>query len=394
MVGTCTSESGADKLELRVADRRGDRVNAAIQLKGKNRAGRDFPFQVELAGERIGWKDRDGWVYSGMVTGLSVSGEWSDPSADQKGRFTLTWDSKRSAKPPVVISVEEAAGLERLRTGLIAPPLGEQTDPDGSDLKAIVAAIDRRCKVNGTNGMVGRLATKHKAEWKAAAEAGDPNAQLLYGYARKYGAGETPAPKAAVTWWRKAAEGGSVQALVELGTASWEGDGVDRNSVEAASLLRKAVEKGKAEGMRMLAHILMNGQGTNKDPIGAIRMFGRAAEAGYSDAMVDIGVAHIVGMGVRYDPVAAARWFQKAIEHGNHMGMFNLAVCYRDGNGVPQDYSKAVAWYHRAADAGNTLCFFNLGSMYEDGRGVPENRVEAIKWYQRAAKEGDRNAIG
>jgi len=86
---------------------------------------------------------------------------------------------------------------------------------------------------------IDRLAT-----WKMSAEAGDPRAQLLYGFCFFYGHGVDESDSSAAEWFKAAADQGNANAQYSLGKCYLNGWGVAVDENKAAEWYGKAAAQG------------------------------------------------------------------------------------------------------------------------------------------------------
>ena len=90
---------------------------------------------------------------------------------------------------------------------------------------------------------------ENAADYRAAAETGDAEAQFNLGLCYHYGRGVAKNLTEAVKWYRKAAEQGHVKAQANLGECYYFGQGVKQDFKEAAYWYRKAaVLDGETSG--------------------------------------------------------------------------------------------------------------------------------------------------
>ncbi|WP_165247697.1 tetratricopeptide repeat protein [Paludisphaera soli] len=135
--------------------------------------------------------------------------------------------------------------------GLIAFGAAEASGMDqvADDHRGLVAAIQRG---NGSGDYIKRMGPARAAEWKRAAEAGDPAAQGLYGRCLELGAGVTKDDASAAAWYRKAAEAGDDAGAFLLAYCYYDGAGVEADPVEAVSWCRKAAGRDFAPAVVLL----------------------------------------------------------------------------------------------------------------------------------------------
>lgn len=104
---------------------------------------------------------------------------------------------------------------------------------------------------------------------EAAAQRGDPDAQMLLAAGHLFGPESTRDPAAAIPW------------------------------------LHRAGQQGHAEAQYRLARLLEAGQGTRREPYWAAVWFQRAAERGHPDASFALGLLQVLGEGTARDEAEA-----------------------------------------------------------------------------------------
>ena len=162
------------------------------------------------------------------------------------------------------------------------------------------------------------------AAWGRAADAGDPQAAVLYG-----------------------------AALTADCVAGWADRDKGDRLTAAANHFRTAADAGNPAGMNNLGYAYDQGRGVTQDHAEAVRWYRKAADAGNPSGMNNLGYAYAHGEGVTQDHSEAVRWYRKAADAGNPAGMNNLGYAYAHGQGVAQDQAEAVRWYRKAADEGH-----------------------------------------
>jgi TPR repeat protein len=118
-----------------------------------------------------------------------------------------------------------------------------------------------------------------------------------------------------------AAEAGDPLAQVYLGLAYYNGHGVEENDIVAFTWFWRAAEQDDAEGQYQLAHMYIYGFGIPEgepDPEGkAIEWFARAAEQGHAEAQFNLGLLLLAGSGVERDEETGLRWIETAAANGS-----------------------------------------------------------------------------
>ncbi len=100
---------------------------------------------------------------------------------------------------------------------------------------------------------------------KAAADAGNPDAQFDLGYAYLFGEGVGRDDTEAVYWFFLSAEQDHMYAQYFLGALLEEGRGISQNSRRAAQYFNAAAEQGHAYAQYELGYSYLYGRGVAKD---------------------------------------------------------------------------------------------------------------------------------
>ncbi len=226
------------------------------------------------------------------------------------------------------------------------------------------------------------------AQCRARAEAGDAEAQVIYGTALANGWGVEKDLAKAVEWYTKAAKNGNAGGQVNLGVCYFFGRGVEKDKSKSIVWWRKAAEQGNADAQWLLGICYANGKGVEKDFPKAAEWFGQAAENGNPGGQFELGVCYFFGRGVEKDKSKGIEWWRKAAEQGFPDAQHNLGWCYANGEGVEKNMAKAVEWYLKAAKQGVAAAQHNLGACYADGEGVEKDMAKAVEWFTKAAEQG------
>lgn len=220
----------------------------------------------------------------------------------------------------------------------------------------------------------------------AAAEAGDPAAQLAIAERFENGDGVVQNYARAAQWYDRAAETGNREAANRLGRLYHAGLGVSRDLPRAIALLERAAESGKADHLYDLALVIEAAQTDEAALTRAATLYRRAAEAGHLDAAVSLGVLLQNGKGVAQNFAEAAALYQGAADTGHARALNNLGLLFVRGDGVPQNYERAAKLFKAAADKGLPEALTNLGVLYENGFGVPQSDDLAATYYRQGGQ--------
>jgi cell division septation protein DedD len=122
------------------------------------------------------------------------------------------------------------------------------------------------------------------AEWRAPANAGDPDAQFNLGQAYKLGRGVPIDPAAALDWYRKSAASGHEQAQATLGLLLFQ----NGQREEAMTWLKKAADQGEARAQYVVGTAYFNGDLLPKDWVKAYALMTRAKAANVGAAITSL----------------------------------------------------------------------------------------------------------
>ena len=109
------------------------------------------------------------------------------------------------------------------------------------------------------------------------ADAGNPRAQAIVGFAYYRGRGVTHDDSEAAKWLHRAANQGDAPARFTLGVMYGEGRGVPQDFAEAAQWYRLAAEQGDAQAQYNLGLAYARGEGVTQDAVQAHMWFNLAA---------------------------------------------------------------------------------------------------------------------
>ncbi len=176
--------------------------------------------------------------------------------------------------------------------------------------------------------------------------------------------------------WRAAAEGGMPEAQVLLGACFECGQGVARDYPEAMRWYQKAANQGLVDAMYIIGDLYSNGQGVAEDSAEAMRWYQKAADLGNKEAMYAIGEMYDSGSGVPEDYPKARDWYRKAADEGDVDAMVRLGILYGVGEeGVAEDSAESMRWWQKAADKGHAYAMYMIGIAYSSGQDVQHRRL-------------------
>jgi TPR repeat protein len=224
---------------------------------------------------------------------------------------------------------------------------------------------------------------------KAAAEAGEPYAEYLWGTVLLRGIGVPKAAAEGGTWLRKAAAGNEPWALHNLGWMAENGDGAPRDLQEALRWYQKGAAAGNAHSLVSLAELRINGDPAVRQPAEGVQWLAKAAEKGLPEAEPWYGAVLLYGLpGVAADPVRARPWLEKGAARETDSALYDLGAALLEGVGGPADPRRAVALLERVAAKGNARAMWQLAWQSALGQGVPHDGKRGEQWIERAAGRG------
>ncbi len=115
------------------------------------------------------------------------------------------------------------------------------------------------------------------AEFRPAAEAGDPRAQHMLGFLYAQGRGVEKDIAKTLEWWRLSAGQGHPPAQFTLGSLSRTGMGVEEDKKKAAEWIGRAADAGYADAQYLYGVMLAQGDGVGRDLAAAYMWLDMAA---------------------------------------------------------------------------------------------------------------------
>lgn len=153
--------------------------------------------------------------------------------------------------------------------------------------------------------------------------------------------------------WRAAAERGDPDGQLIYGLCLYFGSGVPEDHAAAFELFGKASASGDVQASFGLAQCYICGFGTEENASEALRWFRTAADRGLTPALTQLGVMYREGLGVEEDPLFAYDCWRLAADQGDPEGQRLVGLAYAEGYGVEQDENRAREWLLDAAEAGD-----------------------------------------
>jgi hypothetical protein len=189
--------------------------------------------------------------------------------------------------------------------------------------------------------------------------------------------------------WKAAADAGQAEAQFDLGVLYVQGLGVLRDLNQAASWYRKAADQGNAEAQFSLGQMYARGWGVPRDTADAIRWFEMANSVDSDGPPTDW--LSVEGYGMPQDYQQAAYWYRQAADNGHPEAQYNLARLYAGGKGVKRDEVQAERWVSSSASQGYAPAMADLGKRFATGNGAAQNGQRAYFWLTLAFLHGDKS---
>eukprot|EP01034_Spumella_vulgaris_P040365 gene40365-49920_t len=157
-----------------------------------------------------------------------------------------------------------------------------------------------------------------KCKFKPGTQNGKPQSawmQMQYVWTLKDDA-KDPAAQAAFAETRAAAEAGDVEAQLKLGEMYQHGKGVQRDDAQALEWLTKAAEAGNPEAQFRVASFFLVREFGPVNAEQAHQWLLKAAEQGHAMAMMGLAAQYMTGKGADKDPKQGFAWLRKAADAG------------------------------------------------------------------------------
>ena len=203
---------------------------------------------------------------------------------------------------------------------------------------------------------------------KEAANSGDSNAALHYGYLAHTGKLPTMGTNYALAMkaYKKATRQkdelgnevgylGNYIATYNIGIMYQQGQGVPQSASEAYRWFRISNEAYKEQRPNrvfypatvQMARALQTGVGVARDDKAAVQMWLAAAKEGSPDAMLGYANMVVAGRGTIQNPSIAFQYYTRAANHWNLDAMVALAQMYAKGDGISREpnLKESAKWY-------------------------------------------------
>lgn len=241
------------------------------------------------------------------------------------------------------------------------------------------------------------------------AEAGDPNAIYLMGFASETGKGVPQSGAKAIEYYRQGMAKGHADSTYRL-AMNLVASGQATDAKEAQGILEKQAAKDPAVAGRFLGEFFLRGSFTAKpDPDTAVMWWEKASAAGDVPSMNFLVALYDGQLGFpdRKDAKLMLENYGAAAAKGDTPAMVNLGsrlltaakggfsfaqnelgIFYLSGKLGVADFSAAFSWFTRAAKENFAPAQNNLATLYERGAGVPQAYDNALQLYTLAAQQG------
>jgi localization factor PodJL len=194
-------------------------------------------------------------------------------------------------------------------TGSVKPPL---------NIAALAAKAAETPPANGQTALpVDKLAASMGPALRAAAAAGNPDAEYEIGVRYSEGRGVAIDLELAAQWFESAAKHGLAPAQYRLGSLYEKGLGVKKDLNKARQLYLQAADKGNAKAVHNLAVLYAEGIDGKPDYQIASQWFRKAANRGVADSQYNLGILYARGIGVDQNLAESYKWFTLAAQQGD-----------------------------------------------------------------------------
>lgn len=200
-------------------------------------------------------------------------------------------------------------------------------------------------------------------------------------------------PEKQIYWLEKAAAQGNVDAMWTLaGVYSRDNRGIKPDFARAREWYLKAAQNGNTWAYEQLAYFYYKGELTQQDYAEALRLYLLAAEGGNSSAMGTVADMYAEGLGTEPDAAEARRWRLKEAYAMVPFAQDQLGdIYYKGDENVKFNEKQAKSWREMALDEPGLGAVHMLANYYEQKVPVKKDMDEALRWYKLAAQNGHLN---
>jgi TPR repeat protein len=219
---------------------------------------------------------------------------------------------------------------------------------------------------------------------RAAAEAGDPEAQSQLAFAYQAGRGVPADQAAGVEWHRKAAEQGVVASKTALGRCMLKGVGTRSQPIRGVHLLRQAALAGDPNAQALLGATFLHGFGRatiRPDKHKAEKWLLAASEQGVAQAKFDLATLYFS----KDENEHGLPWLREAVDRDHPEAHTLLATLYREGRGVSQDEAESIRLLRRGAELGDPAAQNEYGVALRDGTWGESDAQQSFQWFEKGA---------
>ena len=163
--------------------------------------------------------------------------------------------------------------------------------------------------------------------------------------------------QATVDMIRAAAEAGNAQAQYELGTILLSGTGAEKKAEEALKWYRLAAKQNNAAAQYALGKMYAAGDGVKKSRDRAFEYFNMAAEQKHPEAAFEVAKA-------TDNESRAFELYTAAAAAGVPGAQYALGKMFATGKSVPVDFEKSSKYYQAAAEQGDLKSQIALLKIY------------------------------
>ena len=181
----------------------------------------------------------------------------------------------------------------------------------------------------------------------------------------------------------KSSDRGDVLASSKLGELLLK----NQDYEQAAKYYLRAADKADPKSLYDLAKLYQSGKANPTDPTLVQQFLKKAADQSYLPALADYGL-----LLAKTSPKDSIPYLEKAAKQGRKDCIEELAFIYLDGNGVDKNVNKGIELLSESAKNKDFNATRLLGNIYYDGEYVPQDLKKALKYYSVAAKGGDASA--
>lgn len=157
------------------------------------------------------------------------------------------------------------------------------------------------------------------AEFRALAEKGDVEGQMMTGWMYSQGLGGPTNFSEGRKWLERAAavdgNPAGAKAQHDLGVIYENGIGVPRDLRQAAAWYLRGAKNGDPSAQSNLGTLYLDGQGVERDLVKGIRWLTAAAKQGDAQAYVNLGKVYFEGIGVKRDLARSYFFLDMAVNH-------------------------------------------------------------------------------